>query len=411
VNTGNVEIAGLFAPRPQAFSAADDWTKEFMTKGYPELQRLYALYGKEPHVAAKAWLEYGHQYNRHAREFMYAFFSKHLLGKDEPVAEKPYRPTPPKELSVYDQDHPRPKDELDAAKLREKMTAASDQQLAKITPTDAGSLFAFRRVVGTALRVMVGDELPKEIAVRKGPVPSKHDGFHMHRAVLGRKDEADAVPCAGVYGPKAASDVLVVWVHPKGKASLLDGGKLAAPVQSLVDAGCSVVAPDVFGVGELAPDKSAPVNKDYAGYTYGYNRPLLGERVHDILTLVTFGTALLKVKKVHLVGWGEAGPWVVLAKALAGDKVARTAADLNRFRFDKLTDPADPMMLPGAVKYGGLGAFLALCAPGAVLAYNHEGTGTVKQSEAAYAAAGAKDKLTRLGEAMDPAKVVEWLLK
>src|SRR5262249_15112385 len=45
VNTGNVEIAGLFAPKPMACSAANDWTKELMTKGYPELKQLYKLYG------------------------------------------------------------------------------------------------------------------------------------------------------------------------------------------------------------------------------------------------------------------------------------------------------------------------------------------------------------------------------
>jgi dienelactone hydrolase len=417
VHTGNVEIAGLFAPKPLAFSAANDWTKDFLTSGFPELKKLYALYGKEENVAAKAWLEYGHQYNRHAREFMYAWFSKHLLGKDGAVAEQPYQPTPPKELSVFDAEHPRPKGELDAAKLREAMTTASDKQIAALAPKDAASLAEFRKVVGTALRVMVGDELPKEVAVRKGPVASKHDGFHMHRAVLGRKDEADAVPSAGVFGPKVrAGGPLVVWVHPKGKASLLDGEKLAAPVQTLVDAGCSVVAPDVFGVGELAgvepyPAETAKAFKNYAGYVYGYNRTPLANRVHDILTFVTFGTALLKVKAVHLVGWGEAGPWVVLAKALAGDKVARAAADLNQFRFDKVTDPADPMMLPGAVKYGGLGAFLALCAPGEVLTHNHAGTGTGRLPADAYAAAGAKDRLTRSGELMEAGKVVEWLVK
>jgi hypothetical protein len=411
VDTGNVEFAALFAPKPLAFSAANDWTKEFMTKGFPELQRLYALYDKEDKVAAKAWLEYGHQYNQHAREFMYSWFSKHLLGKDEPVSEKPFQPVPPKELSVFDADHPRPTDEHDVATLREQMAAASDAQMANLTPKDAASLAKFRTVVGAALRVMVGDELPQEVVVRKGPLESKHDGFFMHRAVLGRQDEADAVPSAGVYGPNAAAGKpLVVWVHPKGKASLLDGHKLAAPVQALVDAGCSVVAPDVFGVGELALSEPYPVNTDYAGYTYGYNRTVLGNRVHDILTLIAFGRSLVKAETIHLVGWGEAGSWVVLAKALAGDAVSKTAADLNRFRFDKITDPADPMMLPGAVKYGGLGAFLALCAPGAVLAHNHAGTGTGQLADAAYTAAGAKEKLTRSADQLDAAKVVEWLL-
>ena len=114
VGTGNVEMAGLFAPKPLAMSAANDWTKEIVTKGFPELKQLYKLLGAEDNVAAKAWLEYGHNYNRHAREFMYAWFDKHLLGKEEAVAEKPYKPTPPKELSVYDAEHPRPKDELAA---------------------------------------------------------------------------------------------------------------------------------------------------------------------------------------------------------------------------------------------------------------------------------------------------------
>ena len=51
VDTGNVEIAGLFAPKPLALTAANDWTKEMMTKGYPELQQLYDLYGAKDKVA------------------------------------------------------------------------------------------------------------------------------------------------------------------------------------------------------------------------------------------------------------------------------------------------------------------------------------------------------------------------
>jgi dienelactone hydrolase len=408
VGTGNVEMAALFAPKPLALSVANDWTKEFLTKGFPELKQLYKLLGAEENVAAKAWLEYGHNYNRHAREFMYSWFAKHLLGQDEAVTEKPFKPTPPKELSVFDAAHARPKDDLPADRLRERMTAASDAQMANLVPTDAKSLTEFRRVVGTALRVMVHDEMPNEVVVRKGPLGSKIDGVPMHRAVLGRTDERDAVPAAGVFGPKSDGR-LVVWVHPQGKASLLDGDKLVPAARALVAAGFSVVAPDVFGVGELALEKPYPVDKRFAGYTYGYNRSVLAERVHDILTLVAFGRSVLKSKRVDLVGWGEAGPWVVLAKALAGDAVAKTAADLNQFRFESIQATDDPMMLPGAVKYGGLPAFLALCAPGAVLAHNHKGTATGRLARAAYEAAGAAGSLTRSEEQLPPEKVAEWL--
>ena len=34
---------------------------------------------------------------------------------------------------------------------------------------------------------------------------------------------------------------------------------------------------------------------------------------------------------------------------------------MNQFRFENIKDVADENLLPGAVKYGGLPAFLALC--------------------------------------------------
>src|SRR5262249_7770473 len=145
-------------------------------------------------------------------------------------------------------------------------------------------------------------------------------------------------------------------------------------------------------------EKSFTVDKGFAGYTYGYNRSVLAQRVHDVLTVVGHthhGYANAgKPWPVHLVGWGEMGVVAVLARALAGDAVAKTAADLDQFRFENVKDTGDPMILPGAVKYGGLPAFLALCAPGELLIHNHKGTASGKLSQAAYAAAGAADKLT-----------------
>jgi dienelactone hydrolase len=410
VNTGNVEIAGLFAPKPQAMSAANDWTKDMMTKGYPELKELYKLYGAEDKVAVRAWLEYGHQYNVHARQMMYSWFRKHLQEKDEQVKEPAYKPTPPKELSVYDAEHPRPKDELAAPKLREEMTKANDEQMAKLTPKDAESLKEFKRVVGTALRVMVNSELPKEVVVRRGPVNALLGLSAMSQAAIGHPDEKDAVPCDVLVGPKGGGKT-VVWLHPDGKSSLTAGGKVTPTAEALTAAGYVVVAPDLLGTGENAFPKPFPVDKGFAGYTYGYNRALLANRVADALLAISYAKSQKNTKAVHLVGWGEMGIVAVLAKALAGDAVTKTAADLNQFRFENIKDTADPMILPGAVKYGGLPAFLALCAPGEVLVHNHKGTATGKLPKAAYDAVGAADKLTRSEEKLDDAKVVEWLVK
>ena len=39
VNTGNIEFAAMAAPRPNAMTAANDWTKEMMTKAIPNCRR------------------------------------------------------------------------------------------------------------------------------------------------------------------------------------------------------------------------------------------------------------------------------------------------------------------------------------------------------------------------------------
>ncbi len=377
VGTGNIELAALIAPRPMALPSANDWTKEILTKGYPQLKQLYRLLGAEENVTARAWLRLPHNYGRPSREYMYEFFLKHLKGQEESIPEPAFAPLPPKQLSVFDADHPRPKDELGAKDLRQKMAEASDKLVKDLKPEE----------LRKALRAMLCDELPAEIAIRRGPEESKHAGFVMHRAVLGRQDEADAVPHAGVFGPKFKGDSVVIWVHPKGKASLFDGDKLAAPVNALVDAGCAVVAPDVLGVGELALPKGFAVDKTYAGFTYGYNRGLLANRVHDVLTTVGFAK-FLKAKTVHLIGLGEMGPVAVLAKAAAGEAVKKLAADLHGLDFAKINDSADPLMLPGALKYGGVSAFLNLCPAGDRWTANENGK-----------------------EPADPAKAVEWVLK
>ena len=138
------------------------------------------------------WLEYGHQYNVHSRQMMYSWFSKYLLGEDATIKEAPYKPVTPSELSVYDDKHPRPKDELHAEKLREAMTKASDEQMVKLAPKDAETLKEFRRVVGTALKAMVNDELPNDVETRMGPAEVKVDDLSLMRAVLGRVNEKDA---------------------------------------------------------------------------------------------------------------------------------------------------------------------------------------------------------------------------
>ena len=50
IGFGNVDFAAAFAPKPLGLTAADDWTREMTSKGFPELQQLYDVLGQQDHV-------------------------------------------------------------------------------------------------------------------------------------------------------------------------------------------------------------------------------------------------------------------------------------------------------------------------------------------------------------------------
>jgi hypothetical protein len=411
--TGNVEFAALFAPKPLGMTGANDWTLHIEKKGFPELKALYKLYGAEDKVMAKCFPQFGHNYNQVSREVMYNWFNKHLnLGLKEPVVEQLFEPIPPKDLSVFNEDHPKPKDALNVDDLRKHLTEASNKQLAVLVPKDAGSLAKLRAEVGVALRVMAGGGLPKpeDTEIRTGPEEETRGDLKIHRGHIGLKGEERSIPGAGIVPPDFNGNV-VVWVHPRGLASVFEDGKPVPAAQAIFDKKAAILAMDFSGIGENHPNSNMPIDPRYAGYTFGYNRSLLADRVHDILTTIAFAQGPLEAKHVHLVGWESGGPWTLIAAALAGTSVERVAVDVDQFRFEKVTKTNDPMMLPGALKYGGLPAFAALCAPHELYLTNHKGTGIGQWIKPAYEAAKANEHLKLDPEKVSADKVVEWLLR
>ena len=62
VGAGNVDFAAMFAPKPLGLTAADDWTVEIETKGFPDLKALYTLLGQEDNIHLEAHLQFPHNY-------------------------------------------------------------------------------------------------------------------------------------------------------------------------------------------------------------------------------------------------------------------------------------------------------------------------------------------------------------
>jgi dienelactone hydrolase len=437
VGTSNIEFAALAAPRPYGMTGADDWTKDILEKGLPELKAMWRAYGKEELVQAWHYPKFEHNYNQVSRERMYEWFNKHLgLGRKEPIEEPPFEPVPPEELRVFDAAHALPAHAVDVAGLRKRLGESSDAQMAALAPKDAATLAEFRRVVGGALEAMLHTSLPAAGEVEaKARGEGELAGVKVEKLSLARKGSGEAVP-ALFFKPAAWNGTVLVAVNHHGKSaacftpSTPPHGDVHRMVKSFLDLGAAVLSPDLFLTGEYAPPEllrnfhqrgadNPAFKKDdgrhakYVAYTYGYNRTVLAQRVHDLLTAIGHARALPGVKKVNLLGAREAAPWCVMARALSGDAVSRlTVVYGEAVDYSKLKGLDDPNFVPGALKYGGMAAFTALCAPGELRILSPSDPGELVRG--AYGAAGKAESLRHGAPQGGPEgerELIEWLAR
>ncbi|NLT69092.1 MAG: acetylxylan esterase [Verrucomicrobiaceae bacterium] len=361
IGTGNIEFAGLFAPKPQGMNTADDWTRELSSKGFPELQALYELHGKKDNVFLLRGEHFKHNYNAVTRSAFYTFLNKHFkLGFEAPVIEEDFEPLTGAQLTVWNDEHPAPKaaDPDFERELLRWFTEDAEKQLQEATTTAEGIETVLRPAVETVIGRTYEDA---------GKVAWELDD---------KEDRGDHLEMSGtLHNETHGEDIVVLWQYPKkwnGRVVvwLGDTGKEALrndEVKTLVAGGTAVVGADLLFQGGEAVTQTRVVEnpREFAGYTHGYNHSLFAQRVHDVLSLVTF-LRNTKVgshpspEHISLVGRGQTGPVALAARALAGAAVDRAAVDTGGFRFGEVLDYRDPMFLPGGSKYLDLPGFLRL---------------------------------------------------
>ncbi|MEQ8787946.1 MAG: alpha/beta hydrolase family protein [Pirellulaceae bacterium] len=424
VGTGNVEFAALFAPKPQAMTSADDWTKEMETKGFPELQAHYKMLGAPDNVSLAALTQFKHNYNYVSRAAMYDWFNKHLgLGHEEPIVEQDYQRLTSDEMTVWNDDHPQPEGgDAFERKLLRWWTDDANQQIAALRPKDESSLKAYREVVGTGIDVVIGRGLPESTELEYDQTHKVERGDVIEMAgLLRNKTHGEELPIAFLY-PKQWEGRVTIWLSDKGKAGLYQNdGSLDPYVARLLERGVSVVGVDLLYQGEFLAG-GTPIDKtprvanprEAACYTFGFNSSVFAQRVHDVLTTIAFVRGHdYTPKRVDLVALDGTGPIAAAARAQARDAIGRAVIDTSGFRFGEVRDLWSVDFLPGGAKYDDLPGMLAVAAPGELLLAGEKGQ-SAKLVEAAYAAAGDKSNLTIASPDKQKSlatTAVEWLLR
>ncbi len=163
---------------------------------------------------------------------------------------------------------------------------------------------------------------------------------------------------------------LVMYLHGAGKAADASPG---GPIARLVEAGSRVVALDLRGMGETAPAAPAKGRRDYFGSDWKeaflglhLNRPLLGQRVFDLLAVMT-ALQPQAPNGMHLIGIESAGP-VALHAAALDPRVAQVTLERSLISWSDVA--ATPItwnqltnVVPGALKVYDLPELAGLVAP------------------------------------------------
>ncbi|PQO33952.1 acetylxylan esterase [Blastopirellula marina] len=402
VGTGNVEFAALFAPKPQGLTAADDWTKEFETKGFPDLKQLYTLMGAEDKVHLTARTEFGHNYNAVSRRAMYELFNQEF-SLHASVEERPYQRLGEKELSVWnDQNRPTYTEEFERNLLAE-WTAISNQQIDSLLLGDNDSFQKFQEIAEPALGVMVGTETPTmedlEFDVK---VKEQREDYLLIGGLLHNDQNGSQLPALFLYPKDNWGGHTVLWLSEEGKNGLFaENGRLKSEVAKLVSAGVSVAGIDLIYQGEFLTDghalKETPKvenPREAAAYTLGYNRAVAAQRITDILAMATFMRNHDRApKSIGMVAFDPAMAGIA-SVAMAKQPKAFDFATLKTdgFRFGEVDSIRSPNLLPGGAKYGDVPAFLALAAPIPLRVTGETGE-TLEATTKAYERLDQKDRL------------------
>jgi dienelactone hydrolase len=308
LDTFNVEIGAMMAPRPMLMVAATgDWTKNTPREEYPAVRSIYELYDRAANVET-VQMDAPHNYNQASREAMYSFFDQRILGGErKEVKERSTQIEKLQDLLVW---HGRalPSNALTYNQLVAQWIAASQRQTAETRDVE---------VLRKRLRLALATEWPEHVL-------SESQG---EKLVFGRPGKGDRV--SAVQVGKGVPSVVVIapgTVYQTGSALVIT----------------------VFQTGSaVAPrDRSAE-------FFSTFNRTDDQNRVQDILTALAY----LKqegAKNLQVVGTGKAAVWALFAAAAAPVPVT-FQGNLDSFTGDD-RDFLDRFFVPGIQRAGGLEA-------------------------------------------------------
>jgi len=414
VETFNVEIAALAAPRPLLLvSATGDWTRDTPVCEYPSIKRIYSLFDAEDRVKY-VHLNAGHNYNKDSREAVYSWFGRWLLGEEDEkhLQEKPFKVESLRELLVF-YGIPLPKTEINPQTLRKNLISKAAETLRKLEPEDAEGLNECRKILGDVYRHSLLTHQPTKNVVEASFLGRLEVGeAQVRRLILSRKGVSDRIPAFEVKPLGEDPDVGTLIVHEDGKEALLDlrNGEAKPIVKELLKLNHRVLLIDCFATGEYLNVKGIMERGKNIRFFTTYDRTPTAERVQDILTGLTYLSKVAPSAKINMIGLEEAGLWCLLARGLT-EEADSAVVDVNGFKQDDEKDWLQRLFIPLMRRAGGLKTAIALAAPSKLFIHNCKDGFKLGFAVKLYERLNASKNLKTKKDKATDTEIVEWITR
>jgi cephalosporin-C deacetylase-like acetyl esterase len=396
IDTNNVEIASLMAPRPMMLvSATGDWTRNMMTSEYPAVRGVYKLFGAEDKLTA-IQIDAPHNYNQPSREAVYGWFAHWFLGRVEstPIKERGNAVASINELLVF-AGRPRPENELNESQLTESLIAARKKQLDEARPRDAAGLERFREQFGEAFRYSLMAEFPASKDVIAGESQTtKLDRTTKEDLVISRRGKSDKVSVT-LYKPAAGpeSDSIVLLVAS-------DAAATNNLIESLVKTRRIVMLVRCFPGNRQIPEKIK--------FFTTYNRTDAANRAQDILTAISYLKSRSPNARLSVVGLGEGGLWALLARGLA-PAIDRMVIDADAFNSSSDEAFIKSMAIPGIRRAGDFTTAVTIAPLTPLLVHDTGNKFDTEKIEAVYKAFGKAESFKSQSAKLSDSELIAWL--
>jgi dienelactone hydrolase len=358
VNTSNVEIAAMFAPKPMLLvSATGDWTRNVPKEEFPAIRKIYDLYGKGDRVEV-VQIDEVHNFNRLSREAVYRFFAKQNPGLSDA-----------KELAEHDIEAPMLQ-EMEALSNRRLPEGALDLdgvlRLWQGRAKEQNGSVEDREFLRERLRQTLGVEIPQEVIA----------DTQSNRLIVGGAAAADPLDSRLILGRDAMNDrVSSVWIEGQGRTAIVvdpmgaEKALKTETVQRLRKEGRPILLLDAFQTGAArAPRPGDPAigpvpelkadadDEERADAAAGYPKFLTfnvsadAARVQDIVTAIVYASK--GGDGVDVFASEDAAVWATFAAALSPIAVSLHVEDVPKLASDD--DYLKHFNVPGILRAGGI---------------------------------------------------------